>query len=130
MVWPSLGLDPLHLKDLPPAADTGVLISLLRLRLTLLPVVVLPPGAVELLVADLAVDLVIRPLDTVEVVQLGFTLQASEAPLVVKAALGDHLLGLEDFSIAPAASLSVSVLALEVTDGVRSVPTCQLCSPG
>ena len=112
MVWPSLGLDPLHLKDLPPAADTGVLISLLRLRLTLLPVVVLPPGAVELLVADLAVDLVIRPLDTVEVVQLGLTLEAIEAPLVVEAALGDHLLGLKDLPVAPAASLPVSVLAL------------------
>ena len=78
MVGSRLGLDPLHLEDLPSAADTGVLISLLGLGLAFLPEVVLTAGSVELPVANLTVDFVIRTLDTVEVVKLSLTLQAGE----------------------------------------------------
>ena len=127
MVRPGLGLDPLHLEDLPPAPDTGVLVPILSLRLTLLPEVVLAARTVELLVTNLAVDLVIRSLDTVEVVQLGLTLEASEAPLVVEATLGDHLLGLEDLPVAPAARFSVSVLALGEVSGTGEE---RVVSPG
>ena len=79
VVGPGLGLDPLHLEDFPPAPHTGVLVPLLGLRLAFLPEVVLPAGAVELAVANLAVDLVVRALDTVEVVKLSLTLQTVEA---------------------------------------------------
>ena len=79
VVRPSLGLDPLHLEDFPLAPHTGVLIALLSLRLALLPEVVLTAGTVELPVANLAVDLVIRTLDTVEVVELSLTLQTVKA---------------------------------------------------
>ena len=76
VVGPGLGLDPLHLEDFPLAPHTGILISLLRLRLAFLPEVVLAAGAVELPVANLTVDLVIRTLDTVEIVKLSLALQA------------------------------------------------------
>ena len=79
VIRPSLGLDPLHLEDFPLAPHTGVLISLLGLGLAFLPEVVLTAGTVELPVANLAVDLVVRTLDTVEVVKLGLTLQTGKA---------------------------------------------------
>ena len=78
VIRPSLGLDPLHLEDFPLAPHTGVLISLLGLGLAFLPEVVLTAGSVELPVANLTVDFVIRTLDTVEVVKLSLTLQAGE----------------------------------------------------
>ena len=78
VVRSGLGLDPLNLEDFSLASDTGILISNLRLSLAFLPEVVLTAGTVELPVANLAVDLVIRTLDTVEVVKLSLTLQAGE----------------------------------------------------
>ena len=62
-----------------PLQLTNVLVSLLSLGLTFLPEVVLAAGTVELPVANLAVDLVVRTLDTVEVVKLGLTLQTGKA---------------------------------------------------
>ena len=79
VIRPGLGLDPLHLEDFPLAPHTGVLVPLLSLRLTFLAEVVLTAGTVELPVANLAVDLVVRSLDTVEVVKLGLTLQTVKA---------------------------------------------------
>ena len=79
VIRPSLGLDPLHLEDFPLAPHTGVLISLLGLGLAFLPEVVLTAGSVELPVANLTVDFVIRTLDTVEVVQLSLAFQTGKA---------------------------------------------------
>ena len=150
VIRPGLGLDPLHLEDFPLAPHTGILISLLGLRLAFLPEVVLTAGTVELPVANLAVDLVIRTLDTVEVVKLSLTLQTVKAflriyinkqriisiyspvfprsPVVyflilgfrfiyvflmIEPSLGDHLLRLKDFTVAPRTGLSITILALD-----------------
>ena len=79
MVRPGLGLDPLNLEDFTLASHTGILISGLSFSLAFLPEVVLTARTVELSVANLAVDLVIRTLDTVEIVKLSLALQAGEA---------------------------------------------------
>ena len=79
VIRPGLGLDPLHLEDLPLAPHTGVLVPLLSLGLTFLPEVVLTSRTVGLPLANLAVDLVLRTLDTVEVVKLGLTPQRDKA---------------------------------------------------
>ena len=83
------------LSYLSLAPDARLWIVLFCVDLCLVSVVVLTPGTPEPEVTDLAVDVVVRTLDAVEVVELAATLDAGKTLLVVEATLGVHLLGLE-----------------------------------
>ena len=110
MIGTSLGHDPLHLKTLSSAPHTRVLVSIFRLRLTLLSKVILASRTMIFTIADLAVDLIIRTLDAVEIVNGGLALDTRETLLMIQSSLGDHLLSLEHLASTPGAGLSVSIL--------------------
>jgi len=106
-----LGVDPLGLEHLPGTADAGVLVGLVGGEGRLLVVLVPAARAPVAEVADLAVDLVVRPLDGQVVVELLAALDARETLLVVQPPLGGHLLGLEHLAVAARAVLPLSLLA-------------------
>ena len=106
-----LGHYPLNLEHFPPAPDTCVLIRVVRLRLTFFSEIIFPSWTVIFSVANFAINLIIRTLNTVEIINLFFALQASKTFLMIQSSLGDHLLRLKDLPIAAGTSLPASVIS-------------------
>ena len=83
VVGATLGHHPLRLKDLGLAAKAGILIRLVCGKGCLVSKLVASARPIVATVADFAVDLIVRALNSQEVVQLVTTFDAGKAFLVV-----------------------------------------------
>merc|ERR1719334_2924199 len=101
----TFGVHLFSLENFTLASDTSLWRFFIGGEGCLLTILVLTPWAMEAQVACFAIDLIIRSLDGIGVIEATLALDTSKAFLVIKSTLGCHFLCLKNLSCAPWAAI-------------------------